>query len=194
MSKDILSFLEESMRLKRMVRSGWIYSGVPASEVESVADHSYFVTLISLLLALDEQKKGTQINIEKTLIMALLHDLSESVSQDIDRRVRKFSPEKYDAFKKELDKNAFNSLLEKLPDDYIENLNPIYDEFLEGKSLEAKIVGEVDRLEMIIQLREYIKLGYNKANFQEFFDNLNEEKDNYHFKFVKDIATKLLEK
>jgi len=39
---NLLSFLQETIRLKRIVRSGWVYSGVPLSEVESVADHSQF--------------------------------------------------------------------------------------------------------------------------------------------------------
>ena len=54
----ILEFFEEAIRLKRMPRSGWIYSGIPLTDVESVADHSYMTTLVALILALQEKQKG----------------------------------------------------------------------------------------------------------------------------------------
>ena len=110
MTDKILEFFGEALRLKRMPRSGWVYSGIPLTEVESVADHSYMVSLVALILAMQEKQKGKQIDLEKVLIMALTHDLPESVSQDIDRRVRKFSPKKYDDFKKDLDKNAMEKI------------------------------------------------------------------------------------
>ncbi|MFW9924781.1 MAG: HD family hydrolase [Candidatus Thorarchaeota archaeon] len=190
---EILDFLKESLRLKRMLRSGWVYSGVSLANVESVADHSFSVSLISLLVSMDEKKKGKEIDTQKVLIMALLHDLSESVSQDIDRRVRKFSPEKYDAFKSELDLKATQFLLKLLPKLIAEDLDRIYQEFHEKKSIEAKIVSEADRLDTILQLQEYIRLGHHSSNFSEFFDNFRKEVEKFEFSIVKKSAKKLLE-
>jgi len=173
MTEKILEFFGEALRLKRMPRSGWVYSGIPLTEVESVADHSYMVSLVALILAMQEKQKGKQIDLEKVLIMALTHDLPESVSQDIDRRVRKFSPKKYDDFKKDLDKNDFK-------------------EFMLGESPEAILVKEADRLETILQLNNYVKQGNNKANFSEFYTNFSEEADNYKTELAKKLAKKLV--
>ncbi|NHK32543.1 MAG: HD family hydrolase [Asgard group archaeon] len=193
MIDNINNFLQNAIRLKKMVRSGWLYSGVSKSDVESVADHSYMVSLLSLIIALSKQEKGEKINLEKVLIMALLHDLPESVSQDIDRRIRKFSPEKYDAFKKELDVNAFESLINELPTNLVDKLSPYYQELIEGKSQEARIVIEVDRLEILIQLQQYRQTGLNKNLFKEFYDAFNMEKNSYQIDLVKKLAKFYLE-
>jgi putative hydrolase of HD superfamily len=193
MIDNINDFLQNAIRLKKMVRSGWLYSGVSKTDVESVADHSYMVSLLSLIIALSKQEKGENINLEKVLIMALLHDLPESVSQDIDRRIRKFSPEKYDAFKKELDKNAFESLINNLPKNMVDKLLPYYQELSEGKSQEAKIVIEADRLEILLQLQQYLQTGLDQELFKEFYDAFNMEKDSYQIDLVKKLAKFYLE-
>ncbi|MBN1329783.1 MAG: HD family hydrolase [Candidatus Heimdallarchaeota archaeon] len=192
MNDQILSFLQEALRIKQMIRSGWIYSGVPKSEVESVADHSYMVTLLALIIALEEQRKGNEINLEKTIIMALLHDLSESISQDIDRRIRKFSPKEYDNFKNELDTNATKFLFSKLPQEVSTKLLDYLSEFRKAETKEARIVVEADRLETILQLNEYQKLGISKNKFQEFYTNMSNEIQSYQFELVKYCASKLL--
>ena len=187
-----LTFLQEAIRLKQMVRSGWIYSGVPHSDVESVADHTQNVSIITLITCLDEQAKGRTVDIEKALIMATIHDLSESVSQDIDRRVRKFSPEKYDAFKHDMDRNALFSLLTKLPDFSKKKLEMIFLEFQEKITIEAKLVSEADRLDTILQMDSYIRNGLPKEMFQEFLLNFNEELGSFEFDFIKRMAKKVL--
>ncbi|MBD3191862.1 MAG: HD domain-containing protein [Candidatus Heimdallarchaeota archaeon] len=193
---EILSFIFEAMRLKRLPRSGWIFSGVAMSEVESVADHSFFVTMITLIIALAEQQKQEQeqtINLEKALIMALLHDLAEGVSQDIDRRVKEFAPKSYQEFKKELDENATKEILQKLPTILTEQLSTYYDEYRKQETIEAKIVAEADRLETLIQLVNYTRLGYPKTLFRKFYEFLRQEQKSYKIPLIKDIAKQLLE-
>ncbi|MHA1124837.1 MAG: HD domain-containing protein [Candidatus Heimdallarchaeota archaeon] len=192
MTDKILEFFRETIRLKRMPRSGWIYSGIPLTEVESVADHSFMVSLVALILGLQEQKNGNQVDLEKVLIMSLIHDLSESVSQDIDRRVRKFSPKKYDDFKKDLDKKALEKIMGILPNELSEKGLEYFAEFMQGETLEAIIVKEADRLETIIQLKNYVKQGNNAENFSEFYSNFSEEADNYQIDLVKKLAKKLV--
>lgn len=193
MNDKILSFLQESLRLKKMLRSGWISSGVPTSDIESVADHSYMVTLLSLVIGLEEQRKGIEIDLEKTIIMALLHDLSEGVSQDINRCIRKFTPENYDKFKQELDSNAANFLLSKLPQEESTKLLDYLSELKKAETKEARIVIEADRLDTILQLTEYRKSGILKDNFKEFYDNFTSEINFYQYDLVKYCASKLLE-
>jgi len=193
LTEDILSFLQEALRLKRMVRSGWIYSGVAKADTESVADHSYMITLLTLILALKEKEKGNNIDIEKSLVMAILHDLPESVSQDLDRRIRKYSPKKYDEFKNELEREALKHLFDNLPKKTSDYLFEIFQEFLEKKSPEARIVLEADRLETILQMNDYIQRGYPRKLFSEFIKNFSEEIEDYKNEDVKDMARHLLD-
>lgn len=192
MTDDITSFFLETSRLKLMLRSGWIFSGVPIGNVESVADHSYMISLITLIQCLEERREGKEIDLEKALSMALLHDISESISQDLDRRIRQFAPEKFDSFKHDLDINATKKLLEKLPTETSATLLENYLEFQKKESLEARIVAEADRVEVIIQLYNYIKQGTPKDNFPLFFENLSKEVNNFEFKFIRKIALELL--
>ncbi len=193
MTEDILSFLQEALRLKKMVRSGWIYSGVSKADTESVADHSYMITLLTLILAIKEKEKGNDIDIEKTLVMAILHDLPESVSQDLDRRIRKYSPKKYDEFKTDLDREAIKHLFKNLPGKTSDYLLEIFQEFHAKKTLEARIVMEADRLETILQMSDYIQRGYPRELFSEFIKNFSEEVDDYKNEDVRNIARYLLE-
>jgi len=125
--------------------------------------------------------------------LAHIHDLSESVSQDINRCIRKFSPEKFDAFKHDLDKNAANSLFEKLPEEQGKILQDYFAEFQAKKSIEARIVSEADRLETILQMNNYIQKGLSKEMFSDFFTSFNKEVNNYEFDLVKKLAKELLE-
>ncbi len=45
----LIDFIAEAGKLKRIPRTGWVESGVP--DPESVADHSFRVALIALVLA-----------------------------------------------------------------------------------------------------------------------------------------------
>jgi len=176
-----------------MIRSGWVFSGVSPAEVESVADHSYMVSLLTMIIALVEQQAGHEIDLGKALMMAIIHDLSESVSQDIDRRVEKFAPAEFQAFKKKLDENALSYLLEKLPGETPKKLQAIFEEYQQRKTREAIIVAEVDRLETILQLREYIRNSKGKENFKEFNSNFALEKDKFQIPLIKSLARALLE-
>lgn len=64
--------------LDRIPRAGYVLRGVP--EPESVAAHAHFVALLALLLA-DEYPD--LFDHDKTLAMALIHDLSEARLMDI---------------------------------------------------------------------------------------------------------------
>jgi putative hydrolase of HD superfamily len=188
MSEKISNFLLEAIRLKRMVRSGWIYTGVPKSAVESVADHSFMVAIVSLVLALKEKEKNASINVEKVLIMALLHDLAESVTQDIDRIVQNFAPNTFDEFKKEVDTNATKYVIGNLPKEQTKYLLEIHQEFLEGKSREALIVREADRLETLLQLHQYRQVGFSKEMFSDFFKSFEQEIEDYTIDLAKELA------
>ncbi|TDA30849.1 MAG: hypothetical protein DSO03_05925, partial [Hadesarchaea archaeon] len=75
---ELLELMERLGRLKGVKRKGWVLRGFfPA---EDVAQHSFEVCSLSLLLSLE--LKG-RVNLEKVLTMAVLHDWPEALTGDL---------------------------------------------------------------------------------------------------------------
>jgi putative hydrolase of HD superfamily len=141
----VLGVLLQSYHLKRTLRTGWVMRGVP--DAESVADHSFGVAFVSLLLA---DLVDQPLDRAKVLTIALLHDLPESVTGDIPSPAMRYFPP--DAKRK-----AENEIVEALLDDVpsAEQWRAWWMEFEEGASVEARIVHDADRLDMLIQAYVY---------------------------------------
>src|ERR671914_48325 len=82
----MISTLLEAQRLKRLDRTGWVLCGLPAG-AESVAAHSYGVALTAMLLADEVRARGAEVDVERVLRIALLHDLQETRTGDMPRTV-----------------------------------------------------------------------------------------------------------
>ncbi|MCH2618667.1 MAG: HD domain-containing protein [Candidatus Nitrosopelagicus sp.] len=131
--------------LKKLPRSGWkIKVGLENSE--SVAEHSYMMSVMSMVLS--DMKS---LDSEKVLKMAILHDWAES-------KIGDFMPEQigYDK-KSELENYAMSEILESLPQKIQNNYQDIWDEFLSRETPESKLVYELDKLEMALQAKIYEK-------------------------------------
>ena len=106
-------FFHPVYRLKELFRQGWI-GKVPSSEIESVADHSYAVSLIALVLVPIENelrnKSSVQLNLLNKLEViekCLVHDLPESKYLDLDRSFTNIIDDtEFKEFKSKLDTNS----------------------------------------------------------------------------------------
>ncbi|MEK7573758.1 MAG: HD domain-containing protein [Patescibacteria group bacterium] len=155
-----LDFFRVVGRSKRIPRTGWVREKM--KNPESVAEHSFRVSVIAMVLA-DE----LDLNKEKLMKMALIHDLGETFTGDIvwtrgeavDIRIRENKE------KEEL-KNLIK-LFSMIKDgiDYID----IFQEMLSDFSKEAQIFWQIDKLEMAIQAYEYEQ--EQGINLEEFFLN-----------------------
>jgi len=108
----LLDLLLETATLKRMPRIGWEMRGVP--HVESVAEHSFGTALVALALAETVAVEGQAgpLDLERVLIMALLHDLAEVRLTDLPvSAVRLIPPE----VKSQAETAAISDLLAPLP-------------------------------------------------------------------------------
>src|ERR1041384_3723109 len=74
----LATFFTRVQELKRVKRRGWIDRGVPMAEVESVADHTWATALIAWLASLE----GTDLNANRVLQLAMIHDLAEVIVGD----------------------------------------------------------------------------------------------------------------
>ena len=103
--------------LKTIHREGW-KENLQINYPESVADHSYSVSVMSMILA---DLEG--LNTEKIIKMALLHDLAESIIGDITPGSMKND----DKITKE--NHAMKKILVNLPSEIRKSYFKIWDEY-----------------------------------------------------------------
>lgn len=83
----------------RLSRMSYVnrYSSFPVHRRENVAEHSYWVAMIALLIARDLNTQGNDFDLGVILERALLHDVDECVSGDIIRSFKYSTDELHDA-------------------------------------------------------------------------------------------------
>jgi len=165
-------FFKIIINLKNVPRKGWT-SKLEIKNPESVADHSFSMALMAMILS-----ELHKLDTKKILEMALLHDLVESVVGD-------FTPEEISKPKKlKLENTAMEKILNILPENLIEVYQKIWNEFQLGSSEEAIFVHEMDKLEMVFQAKNYVDKGFPKEKIQPFLDTANTEIKNKHLREI----------
>lgn len=158
-----MKFLDDLMRLKLVPRSGWISYKVNKHDVEPVSSHSYSVAVIALTMSEIMRSKHHDVNLEKVLTMALLHDLSESLTFDISKAYLRYLGTRGARLKTHLERHATSRILADLQHRQLERtFGKALDEYSASKSLEAKIVHCADALDLLLQVIEYGRMGYSK--------------------------------
>ena len=157
---DIDTFIQSIFRLKKIKRTGWLVKGKILNG-ESIADHSYSLSALCMvfsdILGLDT---------EKVMKMCIIHDLAESIIGDI------MPGEIPDKEKKMKENKVMKSILFSLPVSVKIDYFGIWKEFLLNGSKEAQLVHKVDKLEMLLQAREYLLQGYPNRYLEQFFKSI----------------------
>jgi len=153
----ILDFFKTAANLKKISRQGWI-DKLLLDTPESVADHSYSMALMGMVIS----DLGNY-NSEKIIKMVLLHDLAESKIGD--HTPKQLTKEK----KNKLENDAFNEIIKNLPDLIKSQYLQIWQEYKENTSLESKLVHQIDKLEMALQANIYKQDGYSQEKLESFF-------------------------
>ena len=134
----IIAFSKEIEQFKTCERTCRTTAG---HRVESDAEHSWHLAMFLILL--ENELQG--IDFPKLLKMALIHDLPEIYSGDV-------NPYRDSVVgKEEKEKKAARKLFDQLPDKVGGNLNVLFNEYLAQESMEAKIVKSADKLMPLIQ-------------------------------------------
>lgn len=155
MENDFFYIIEN---LKKIPRQGWI-DKTQISNPESVSDHAFSVAIIAMIFS-DMNKTSTI----KVLKMALLHDLAESITGDITPKMMSVKN------KNKLEENAMKKILKKLPESLAREYTQLWNEYKDNKTVESKLVHDVDKFEMALQAKVYEKLGINKNKFKPFYN------------------------
>ena len=156
-SRSLLQFFLMSGRLKTEMRRGWVKKlGMPRPE--SVADHSYRTALMTMLFS-----DSLGLDTGKALRLALLHDLPEAIVGDA------MPEERSGKRKTDIETKAMEELLSELPKEQRALYLEAWHEFIGGKTPEARLVRQVDKLEMAIQAWEYANERGDLSLAKEFW-------------------------
>ena len=170
--KRVLRLFEEIHPLDRIARAGYVLRGVP--EPESVAAHSHFVSLMTLLFV---EQYPEMFDRAKALTIALTHDLCESQLMDIPMPVA----DAHLAGAKDL---AEQAITEELFEGFDEKFARWHQEFLDAESPEARLVRGLDKAQMMVKIVMYQREG--KGRLKEFWKNPKNFRD-YELEPVSDL-------
>src|SRR3989338_10806005 len=175
----ILDFFHTSANLKKIPRQGWI-DKLSIDNPESVADHTFSMAMMGMIFS-DLENYNT----EKILKIILLHDLAESITGDM-------TPEQISKEEKTiLENNVIKKILNDLPPTLQKQYSVLWEEYQSNNSKEAKIVHQIDKLEMALQAKIYSNEGYSKEKLDSFFNSArNEITDPKLSKLLKKISEK----
>jgi len=81
--RSAVAVMKRAMVLKELPRTGWILEGVPRSQSDSVAAHSWSVSLVSLIMFELLHSKFPHLRLERILAMSTMHDLPESLTGEL---------------------------------------------------------------------------------------------------------------
>jgi len=125
--------------MKRNTRHSWLSDG----RHESVAEHSWRITVMAYFI----KDEFPEADIDKVIKMCLFHDIGEAFTGDIPA----FLKTTEDELKEE---NIVEKFIETLPDEYRNELIPLFDEMNKLETLEARIYKALDKMETLIQHNE----------------------------------------
>jgi putative hydrolase of HD superfamily len=143
--------------LKNIPRTGWLQRGIPPSVAETVAEHSFEVASI---LAVVTMEGGGKLDLERILLMGILHDWGEAVAGDMPRSLTK-----------RLGKGAKSEAETKIMGELAEAsgfkaISALFKEYEERKTPEAVVVKIADILSTLRQSRAYLARGYRVEDIE----------------------------
>jgi putative hydrolase of HD superfamily len=198
-AQALLTLYSQVAALKLLPRAGWLQRGV--ANAESVADHIFGVAVLALLIGDQvvappseprnpaagggKEQRGAEIERGKLLAIALMHDLAEALISDLPSSARRLIGA--DA-KRAAERRALEELFAGLPGraDYL----ALWEDYAAGASAEARLVKELDRVEMLAQALAYERAG--SRALAEFWAGA-ERGWSDEFPLVRALAAELLE-
>lgn len=158
---SMLAFTQIVRLLKTQPRTGWVDRGIPLEKTESIADHMYRMSIIAMALP------NRQVNIDRCVKIALVHDIAESLVGDITPFGGVTKAEKH---RRELDTiDYLVKIVSPYNSEFAEEMKELWLEYEEIRSPEAVYVKDIDKFEMIQQAWDYEQEYGQKYDLSEFY-------------------------
>jgi putative hydrolases of HD superfamily len=152
---DTACFLYEIGLLKRYPRTGWALAGVPAAE--SVAEHSFRAAAIAAVIAAAEDADP-----QRAAFLALWHDTQETRTTDLPHLTRRYVTAV-------ANETVTGDQVRRLPPAIALMISGAVSEYEAGETLEAVCARDADKLECLLQAREYQDQGHQ--NLRPWIDS-----------------------
>lgn len=150
-------------RLKTTKREGWRRFGIQHGE--SIADHMYRMSLIAMLAPPNIRDK---VDLSKCIKMCLIHDMAESLVGDITPVDGVSKPEKNRREAATMEYITGGLLGQVHGGAAGTEIQSIWQEYEDSKTLESQFVHDVDKIELLLQMVEYEKRGKGSLDLGEF--------------------------
>ena len=165
----MLSLLIELQRLKGLERTGWMLRGIQPG-AESVADHSYGVVVAAMLLTDELTARGIDVNAERVLRMAVVHDWAEARVGDMPRTATLYFGTEA---RKRAERAAFEDMTGGLgADGQSAEYGALHEDYEERGSLEARLVKAAYVIDLLVQALAFERAGVR--GLDEFWDGVAE--------------------
>ncbi|HEX6588517.1 MAG TPA: HD domain-containing protein [Longimicrobiales bacterium] len=148
----VLEFLRSAESLKTHKRTAWTSAG----ERESVAEHTWRVALMALVLG--DELGG--LDVGRLLRICIIHDLGEAIGGDVP------AIEPASSGKAQSERRDLLTLLSPLPPRMRDEITALWDEYEAAVTPEARAAKALDKLETIMQHNQ----GTNPGDFDYAFN------------------------
>lgn len=182
-----MSYLSIVSSLKRIPRSGWISHGISFQDVESVADHSFSTCALSMFLTDLERHRGVQVNAERVLRIATLHDMAEALTFDISKAYLSYLGKRGAIVKSEIEAAAWKHLTSGLPMELSRHYLRLQKEYVDNKTMEAQIVHAADSLDILLQIIDLRRRGYPIAVLKDLWDETAKKIQRMHILCARNV-------
>ena len=152
---DTTGFLYEIGLLKRSPRTGWAVAGVPAAE--SVAEHSFRASITAAVIAVAEAADP-----QRAAFLALWHDTQETRTTDLHHLTKRYVTTAANT-------PVTGDQVRPLPPGIASMIAGAVSEYEAGQTPEAVCARDADKLECLLQAREYQDQGHQ--NLQPWIDS-----------------------
>jgi putative hydrolases of HD superfamily len=145
--EGMIDYLYEMGLLKRLPRAGWLVAGI--DHPESIAEHSFRAAIIGYLLASVEGADPA-----RTALLCLFHDTQESRIGDVPRVGKSYvvtAPHP----------QVTADQVAGFPGEIGQAVRALVDDYEGQESVEARLARDADKLECLIQAREYQANGHD---------------------------------
>ena len=155
----LLQFLRDAERLKTVTRSAFTSTG----QVESVAEHSWRLALMAMLVA----PEFPDVDASRLVRMCLVHDLGEAIGGDIPapEQARRRADGALEG-KSAAERRDLLTLVHPLPPSLRDEVVGLWDEYESAGTPTAKLAKALDKLETILQHTQ----GTNPPGFDYRFN------------------------
>lgn len=164
-----LGFIE---KLKSTTRHSW----TSENRHESVAEHSWRLALMAYFV----KDEFPDVDIDKVILMCLMHDFGEIVTGDIPAFYKTQEDEN-------VEEDAISGIINYMPAPFKDEMRSLFDEMLALQTKEAKLVKALDKLETLVshneadistwlelEYTENLTYGEKECSFSDYTASLKE--------------------